>query len=69
MKLDAHGPFSRSLNGFFHLQLDENEARGKFIAADGKLVHEFTRSAAGQVKVVSTTGRDKAKGKDAGEDK
>lgn len=67
MKTDQRGPFSRSLNGFFHLQLTESEARGKFIAMDGKVVHEFTRSAAGQVKVVSTTGKDKAKGKDAGE--
>lgn len=69
MRTDKHGPFSRSLNGFFHLQLNENEARGKFIGADGKVLHLFTRSADGAVKVVQTTGRDTPKGKDKGEDK
>jgi len=28
--------------------------------ADGKIVHQFIRSAAGQVEIVNTTGRDKA---------
>jgi 3',5'-cyclic AMP phosphodiesterase CpdA len=66
MKRDDRGPFSRSLNGFLHLHLSDAEARGKFIAADGKNVHEFTRALSGPVNVVTTTGRDKP-GKDKGE--
>ena len=59
LKRDDRGPFSRTLHGFFHLQLTADLAHGKFISVDGKPVHEFTRSAGGEVKVVQTTGRDK----------
>lgn len=69
MKRDDRGPFSRTLNGFFHLQLTPEMATGKFVSAAGDVVHEFTRTVAGKVKVIKTTGRDKAKGKDKGEDK
>ncbi len=69
MKRDDRGPFSRSLNGFFHLQFTPEQAHGRFISSTGELVHEFTRTASGKVKVIKTSGRDKAKGKDKGEDK
>ena len=69
MKRNDRGPFSRSLNGFFHLQLTPELATGKMISVKGEVVHEFTRSAAdGKVKVIKTTGRDKP-GKDKGEEK
>ena len=59
MKRDDRGPFSRTLYGFFHLQLNRDRADARFISVNGKLVHEFTRSATGEVKVVQTTGCDK----------
>jgi len=68
MKRDDRGPFSRSLNGFFHLRLDDNQATGRFIDIKGQLVHEFTRTADGKVSVMKSTGRDKP-GKDKGEGK
>ena len=59
LKRDDRGPFSRTLYGFFHLHLTPDQAAGKLVCVDGKVVHEFTRSATGEVKVVQTTGRDK----------
>ncbi len=67
MKRDDRGPFSRSLNGFLHLRLAEDQATGTFVSKSGEIVHQFTRSAAGKVEVVKTTGRDKP-AKDKGED-
>jgi len=68
MKRDDRGPFSRSLNGFFHFRADDATATGRFIEANGAVVHEFERSREGKVSVVKTTGRDKAV-KDKGEEK
>jgi hypothetical protein len=64
MRRDARGPFSRSLNGFAHLQFTADRAVVKFTnAADGKLLHHFTRTRPGQIQVHMTTGRDKATSK------
>lgn len=68
MKRADRGPFSRTLNGFLHLQLTPELATGKIVSVTGGVVHEFTRTPAGKVKVVHTTGRDQS-GKDNGEDK
>jgi 3',5'-cyclic AMP phosphodiesterase CpdA len=68
MKRNDRGPFSRTLNGFLHLNLTPELATGKLISVNGEVAHEFTRTPAGVVKVVRTTGRDKP-GKDSGEDK
>lgn len=61
MRRDDRGPFSRSLNGFAHLHLEEAKAVVRFLDGDGREVHVFERSAKGEVRVVSTTGRDKPK--------
>ena len=53
------GPYSGALNGFFHLRLTSEQAEGKLISTDGKVVHEFTRSVRGQVNVVRRAGGDK----------
>ena len=53
------GPFSGALNGFFHLRLTPEQAEGRLISTDGTVVHEFTRSARGEVKVVRRAGGDK----------
>lgn len=66
MKRDDRGPFSRSLNGFLHLKLTEEQAIGTFVSKDGKIVHQFSRNHEGKITVIQTTGRDKP-GKDTGE--
>jgi len=60
------GPFSRTLNGFLHLKLTPELATGKMISVNGETVHEFTRTPAGKVTVIHTTGRGQP-GKDSGE--
>lgn len=67
MKRDDRGPFTRSLNGFLHLKLTADSATGTFVTKDGQIPHQFTRSAAGQVTVITTTGRDKPKEDKEGE--
>ena len=68
MKRDDRGPFSRTLNGFLHLQLTPELATGKLVSVSGEVVHEFTRTPDGVVRVVHTTGRDKP-AHDTGADK
>ena len=69
VRRDDRGPLSRVLHGFVHLQFTAEQATVKYIAVDGQVVHEFTRSAEGEVRVVKTTGRDKPKpGKDDKDD-
>jgi predicted MPP superfamily phosphohydrolase len=69
LRRDDRGPFSRVLHGFVHLQFAAEQAIIRYMAADGQIVHEFVRSADGQVKVGKTTGRDKPKpGKDEEDD-
>lgn len=58
MRMTNRGPFSRSLDGFVHLELTPEKAIVKYIDSDGKLVHEFERTKAGAVKVITTTGHD-----------
>jgi hypothetical protein len=61
MRRDKRGPFSRSLNGFAHLQFTPDQAIVEFTnGRDGQIVHQFTRSNSGAVKVIATTGRDTA---------
>jgi tartrate-resistant acid phosphatase type 5 len=61
MRRDIRGPFSRKLYGFAHLQFFPQRCDVRFVnGADGKIVHQFIRSASGQVEIVNTTGRDKA---------
>jgi len=58
MRMTNRGPFSRSLDGFVHMELTPEKAVVKYIDSEGKLVHEFDRSKAGAVQVVTTTGHD-----------
>jgi hypothetical protein len=46
------GPFSRAVHGFFHLHLTLRDARGKLVSAEGEVLHEFSRSVGGEVKVL-----------------
>jgi len=52
---DDRGPFARAVHGFFHLRLTPESAGRRLVSADGKLLHEFTRSLRGEVKVVRTS--------------
>jgi phosphoheptose isomerase len=61
MRRDKRGPFSRSLNGFAHIQFTKDQATVEFTnGRDGQIVHQFTRSKTGAVKVIATTGKDTA---------
>ena len=61
MRRDIRGPFSRKLYGFAHLQFFPQRCDVRFVnGASGEIVHHFIRSAAGQVEILNTTGRDKA---------
>jgi tartrate-resistant acid phosphatase type 5 len=69
MRRDIRGPFSRKANGFVHLQISVDEAHVRYIAAvenktvlpEGRIIHHFAREKeSGAIKIVSTTGRDKA---------
>lgn len=54
-----HSPFSRKLYGFAHLKLEKDRAEVRFIdAASGQVVHQFQRTKAQPVQIVSTTGKD-----------
>ena len=55
---DNHGPFSRSIYGFVHLEFTPETADVKFLDSDGKRVHEFSRSRGGQVNTIMTTPSD-----------
>lgn len=58
IRRDDRGPFFRALHGFVHLQFTPKQATVKFICVEGKVVHEFTRSATGTVNVLQTTPSD-----------
>jgi hypothetical protein len=48
------GPFARAAYGFFHLHLTPRDARGKLVSANGAVLHEFSRSLGGEVRVLRT---------------
>ncbi len=61
MRRDLRGPFSKSINGFSHLQLFADHAEVKFInAADGQIAHQINRTHDGKVQLVIKGGNDKA---------
>jgi hypothetical protein len=61
MRRDLRGPFSRSLNGFAHLELNPDRAIVRFVSgADARVVYEFERAHDGDVNVLVEGSRDKA---------
>jgi hypothetical protein len=62
MRRDIRGPFSRKIHGFVHLRASGDTADVRYLAIpDGKVIHEFARDkGSGAIRIVSTTGRDKA---------
>ncbi len=52
------GPFSRSIFGFVHIELTPQKTIVHYIGTDGKPLHEFERTKAGKVTVLSTTPSD-----------
>jgi hypothetical protein len=61
MRRDLRGPFSKSLNGFAHIQFFPDRAVIQYVnTAIGKVVHHFERTAGGQVNVLVKGGNDKA---------
>jgi hypothetical protein len=46
------GPFSRAAHGFLHLRLTPRDARGKLVSANGEVLHEFSRSLDGELRVL-----------------
>jgi hypothetical protein len=62
MRRDVRGPFSRKIHGFAHLRVSGETADVRYLAIpDAKIIHEFARDKqSGAIRIVSTTGRDKA---------
>lgn len=61
MRRDLRGPFSKSINGFSHLELFPDHAEVKFInAANGEIAHQINRTRDGKVQLVIKGGNDKA---------
>ncbi len=60
MRHDDRGPLSRLTHGFANLTFNGDVATVKYINADGKLLHQFTREKAGKVTVQVEGGEDKA---------
>ena len=61
MRVDARGPFSRSLQGFADLNFTPDKVTVRYIGVDGRVVHAFERARrGGKVKVLETTGTDRA---------
>jgi hypothetical protein len=61
MRWDSRGPFSRKSHGFAHFRITPDLAEVKYVdAREGKVVHYFTRDNENRVKVIYTTGRDRA---------
>lgn len=61
MRWDSRGPFSRKMYGFVHLRFTPRLTEVKYVEArEGKIVHYFTRDEQNTVRIVHTTGRDKA---------
>ena len=57
---DSRGPFSRSVYGFVHFSFTPEKVTVYYIGTDGKPLHVFERSKAGEVKVLMTTKSDPA---------
>jgi tartrate-resistant acid phosphatase type 5 len=60
MRHDDRGPLSRLTHGFGHLSFTGDQAVVTYINADGKVLHQFTRTKAGKVTVQIEGGDDKA---------
>ena len=60
---DNRGPFSRAIYGFVHFEFTPEQVIVHYIDADGKPVHVFVRTKAGEVKTVLTTPSDSGVGK------
>jgi hypothetical protein len=61
MRRDIRGPFSKSMNGFSHLQLFEDRAIVHFVSGeDAKVVHEIQRTPDGVVSMLVRGKSDKA---------
>jgi hypothetical protein len=60
MRVDARGPFSRSLQGFADLNFTPDRVTVRYIGVDGSVVHAFERTRGGKVTVLQTTGTDRA---------
>jgi tartrate-resistant acid phosphatase type 5 len=61
MRRDIRGPFSKSMNGFSHLELFEDRAIVHFVSGeDARVVHEIQRTPDGQVSMLVRGKSDKA---------
>ena len=61
MRRDLRGPFSKSLNGFTHLELNPESAIVRFVSGpDARVVHEILRTPDGNVSMLVKGGNDKA---------
>jgi 3',5'-cyclic AMP phosphodiesterase CpdA len=60
MRNDLRGPFSRSLQGFADLNFTPDRVIVRYIGVDGGVAHAFERTRGGKVKVLETTGSDRA---------
>jgi hypothetical protein len=61
MRWDSRGPFSRKVHGFVHLRIRAERTEVKYVdAKQGKVAHHFVREKEGGVRVVYSTGRDRA---------
>jgi 3',5'-cyclic AMP phosphodiesterase CpdA len=58
---DQRGPFSKSMQGFAHLQFTPERMTVKLIDRDGNVVHAFERNHAGQVHILQTSPSDVGK--------
>jgi hypothetical protein len=60
MRHDDRGPLSRLTHGFGNLTFTGDLVTVKYINADGKLLHQFTRDKSGKIAVQVEGGEDKA---------
>ncbi len=61
MRRDLRGPFSKSINGFAHLEMTPERVDVKYIDAEkGAIAHEFVRQPGANVAIVLKGGNDKA---------
>src|SRR3954451_9381726 len=61
MVVDRRGPFSKSMNGFAHLQFTPQHIVVRLLDQQGEPVHTFERDHDGQVQVLQTTPSDVGK--------
>jgi hypothetical protein len=57
---DLRGPFSKAAHGFADLQFTPNLITVKFIDVEGAVMHAFTRTPGGKVKVLQSSPSDRA---------